>query len=186
VVAVAMVGAAFAAVPLYKAFCQATGFDGTVRRATRAPTHQIDQTVTVGFDTNVRGVPWDFQPEKRSIDLKLGATGIAYFKVTNTSDQPVTARAVYNVTPEQAGPYLRKLQCFCFSAQTLAPHQTAQFPVVFFIDPGFATDIDTRNFTDVVLSYTFFPAKPDAETKTVKSSAPRPPAPLGEARAARL
>src|ERR1700760_2449172 len=95
-VALAMVGAAFAAVPLYKAFCQATGFDGTVRRATKASATQISRTVTVDFDTTVRGVPWDFQPEKRSIDLKLGATGIAYFKVTNTSDQPVTARAVYN------------------------------------------------------------------------------------------
>jgi cytochrome c oxidase assembly protein subunit 11 len=159
--ALLMVGAAFAAVPLYRAFCQATGYGGTVARSKVAPTRQVDQNLRVSFDTNVRGVPLEFTPEKPSVTVKVGATGMAYFKVTNTSDHPVTARAVYNVVPEQAGAYVRKLQCFCFNAQTLQPHQTVDFPMVFYVDPGFATDRDTKLYTDLTLSYTFYPAKPD-------------------------
>jgi cytochrome c oxidase assembly protein Cox11 len=142
-----LVGAAFAAVPIYRAFCQATGFGGTVGQAKSAPTHQLNQTLRVSFDTNVRGVPLTFTPEKPDVTVKIGATGMAFFKVTNTSDHPVTARAVYNVVPEQAGAYVRKLQCFCFNAQTLAPHQTVDFPMIFYVDPGFASDRDTKLFT---------------------------------------
>ena len=160
-----MTGAAFAAVPLYRMFCQRTGFGGTVSRAERAPGVVLDRKLTVGFDTNVRGLPWTFKPVQTSQTLNLGATGLAFFTVTNNSDQPLTGRAAYNVSPDQAGAYFRKLQCFCFNDQTIAPHTTMKFPVVYFVDPKFATDPDTKSFTDVTLSYTFFPApKPASKT----------------------
>ena len=155
-----MVGAAFAAVPLYRAFCQATGFNGTVRRASAAPGEISDRTVIVAFDTNVRGLAWDFAPNAPSQVAKLGDSKLAFFKVTNTSDQPLTGRAVYNVSPESAGPFFSKLECFCFKNQTLAPHQTAEFPVVYFVDPRFGQDDDTRGIKQITLSYTFFPARP--------------------------
>jgi cytochrome c oxidase assembly protein subunit 11 len=170
---VVMTGAAFAAVPLYRAFCQATGFAGAVPRAKTAPTTVLAQQVTVSFDTNVRGLPWDFQPAQPRQTLRIGETGLAFFTVANRSDQPLTGRASYNVAPDQAGAYLRKLQCFCFNDQTIPAHTTVRFPVLYFIDPGFASDPDTKGFTNLVLSYTFFPA-------------PKPSPPLGGTGAARL
>ncbi len=160
-VAVFMTGAAFAAVPLYKAFCQATGWDGTARRADKPSDRVLDQTVVMTFDTNVQGVPWSFEPEQRHQTVKIGATNIALFKVINHSDKAVTARAAFNITPETAAFHLRKLQCFCFNAQTLQPGQTAEFPVVYFVEPAFATDPETKGYKDVTLSYTFVPAQPD-------------------------
>jgi cytochrome c oxidase assembly protein subunit 11 len=156
----AMVGVAFAAVPLYRVFCQATGFNGTVRRAATAPTTIAAGQVTVAFDTNVRGLAWQFTPNVPSQQVRPGATNLAYFKVTNTSDQPLTGRAVYNVTPESAGAYFSKLECFCFKNQTLQPHQTAEFPVVYYVDPRFGQNDDTRGIQQITLSYTFYPAKP--------------------------
>ncbi|HVN00241.1 MAG TPA: cytochrome c oxidase assembly protein [Caulobacteraceae bacterium] len=155
-----MVGAAFAAVPLYRAFCQATGFNGTVRRATAAPTEVSDRTVIVAFDTNVRGLAWTFQPNVPSLVTRPGDSKLAFFRVTNNSDKSLTGRAVYNVTPESAGAYFSKLECFCFKNQTLAPHQTAEFPVVYFVDPRFGKDDDTKGIKEITLSYTFFPAQP--------------------------
>jgi len=155
-----MVGVAFAAVPLYRVFCQATGFNGTVRRAATAPTTVAAGTVVVAFDTNVRGLAWQFTPNVPSQQVRPGATNLAFFKVTNTSDQPLTGRAVYNVTPESAGAYFSKLECFCFKNQTLAPHQTAEFPVVYFVDPRFGQNDDTRGIEQITLSYTFYPAQP--------------------------
>ena len=156
----AMVGVAFAAVPLYRVFCQATGFNGTVRRVSTAPTAIGAGAVTVEFDTNVRGLAWQFTPNVPSQTVRPGATNLAFFKVTNTSDQPLTGRAVYNVTPESAGGYFSKLECFCFKNQTLAPHQTAEFPVVYFVDPRFGQNDDTRGIQQITLSYTFYPAQP--------------------------
>lgn len=162
-VAAGMAGAAFAAVPLYKAFCQATGWAGTARKATAAPGRVLSQEVTVYFDTNVAsGLPWSFQPLQRSQKVKVGGTNIAFFKVVNNSDQAITGRAAYNVTPDQAGQYVRKLQCFCFSAQTLQPHQAMQFPVVYFVDPGWAKDAEMHGISDLTLSYTFVPDPAEA------------------------
>ena len=155
-----MVGVAFAAVPLYRVFCQATGFNGTVRRAATAPTTIAAGVVSVAFDTNVRGLAWQFTPNVPSQQVHPGATNLAFFKVTNTSDQPLTGRAVYNVTPESAGGYFSKLECFCFKNQTLAPHQTAEFPVVYYVDPRFGQNDDTRGIQQITLSYTFYPAQP--------------------------
>ncbi len=156
---VAMVGAAFAAVPLYRLFCQATGFGGTVSRADAAPTRILDRKVAVRFDTNVRGLPWKFVTEQVSQDIRIGDTGLAFFKVTNTSDKVLTGRAAYNVVPEQAAAYFRKLECFCFIDQTLRPGQSVDFPVVYFIDPRFAEDSETKGASEITLSYTFFPVE---------------------------
>lgn len=153
-----MVGAAYASIPLYRAFCQVTGFDGTVSRAKAAPTTTGQAVVTVRFDANTRDLPWDFRAEQTSQEVKLGETKLAFFKVVNTSDKPVTARAVYNVVPEQAGPYFKKLQCFCFTDQTIGAHQSVDMPVLYFIDPKYADDFETRGKKEVTLSYTFFPA----------------------------
>ncbi|HXQ12613.1 MAG TPA: cytochrome c oxidase assembly protein [Caulobacteraceae bacterium] len=161
-VLVVMTGAAFAAVPLYRAFCQATGFAGYVPRAKAAPTQVLAQTVTVSFDTNVRGLPWAFEPLQPNQTLHVGQTGLAFFTVTNPSGRSLTGRASYNVTPNVAGAYVRKLQCFCFNAQTIPAHTTVKFPVLYFIDPGFASDPDTKGYTNLVLSYTFFPAPKSA------------------------
>ena len=154
-----MVGASFAAVPLYRLFCQVTGFDGTVMRADAAPDRVLDRTVTVSFDTNVRGVPVEFRAEQVRQVVRVGEPTIAFFSVTNTSDQPIDATAAYNVTPEAAGPYFFKLQCFCFDSQTIEPGQTMKFPVQYFVAPEMATDRESRGVREITLSYTFYPTK---------------------------
>ena len=160
VVFVAMVGAAFAAVPFYRAFCQATGFNGAVKRGdpgVRGATS--DRTIVVRFDTNVRrGLTWKFVPEQADQTVRLGENKLAFFRATNIGDKPVTGRALYNVLPESAGPYFSKLECFCFKNQTLKPGESAEFPVVYVVDPRFAKDPDTRTQGEITLSYTFFPA----------------------------
>ncbi len=153
-----MTGAAFAAVPLYRMFCQLTGFDGTPRRAESASDTVLGKTLTIRFDANVRDLPWTFKAEQTSQEAKIGETKIAFFKVTNNSDKPVTGRALFNVVPEQAGPYFQKLQCFCFSDQTIAAGATVDMPVLYYVDPKYADDINTKGKPEVTLSYTFFPS----------------------------
>jgi cytochrome c oxidase assembly protein subunit 11 len=185
-VVLAMTGAAFAAVPLYKRFCQLTGFDGTVRKAEAAPTQVLDRSILIRFDANVRGVPWDFGPDQTSQTVRIGKTGLAFFHVKNQSDKPFTAHAAYNVVPESAARYFEKLQCFCFTDQTLQPGQSADFPVVYFVDPKFASDPDTKDEPDITLSYTFFPVAGSAPAAKSVSNAPlkRPSALGGTAKAA--
>lgn len=174
-----MTGMAFAAVPLYRAFCQATGYDGTVRRVATAPTQILDKTVTVRFDANVRDMPWTFTPSQVSQTVKIGAQNVAFYKVTNKGDKPITGQAAYNVVPETAGAHFRKLQCFCFSEQTIQPGETVEFPVVYFVDPEYATDPDTRRNAEITLSYTFFPVKDQpgkqAAAKTASPGLGEPP-----------
>ena len=165
-----MVGAAYAAVPLYRAFCQVTGYGGTVRKAETAPGKVLAQDITVRFDTNVRDLPWDFKAEQTAQTLKIGETKLAFFKVTNRADHAITARALFNVAPEQAGVYFRKLQCFCFSDQTIGAGQTVEMPVLYFVDPKYAEDFETKNQRDVTLSYTFFPAVDAPPTPTAKAA----------------
>ena len=160
VVFVAMVGVSFAAIPLYRAFCEATGFNGTVRRAHVAAGAVSDHIVTVHFDSNVRGLAWRFVPVQTSQTVHLGETKLAFFKATNTSNRPLTGRALYNVLPQTAGPYFSKLECFCFKTQTIAPGETVEFPVVYFVDPRLAKDPDGARSDEITLSYTFFPAAP--------------------------
>lgn len=153
-----MVGMAYASVPLYRAFCQLTGFDGTVRKADKAPDKVLDRKLTIRFDANVRELPWSFTASQVSQEVKIGDTGLAFYKVTNNGKTPMTGRASYNVIPESAGLYFQKLECFCFTDQTIQPGQTVEFPVVYFVDPQFASDFETRGAQEVTLSYTFFPS----------------------------
>ena len=175
-----MVGAAFAAVPFYRAFCQATGFNGTARRASAAPKATSEATVTVRFDTNVRGLAWRFEPAQASQIAQLGQSKLAFFRATNTGATAVTGRAVYNILPESAGPYFSKLECFCFKNQTLQPGETAEFPVVYFVDPRYARDKDATSSGQITLSYTFYPATGGAGVGQQAQAAPAPhPAALG-------
>lgn len=153
-----MTGAAFAAVPLYKMFCQVTGFGGTTMKADVAPDTVLDKSVLVRFDTNVRGLPMTFKAEQSTQRVRIGETGLAYFDVTNTSDKPIMVRASYNVSPEYTGPYFQKLQCFCFTDQTLAAGETRKFPMQYFIAPELATDREAKGARDITLSYTFYPS----------------------------
>jgi len=176
VVFASMVGAAYASVPLYKAFCQLTGYDGVVRRAQAAPDHVLAKTLLIRFDVNVRDLPWTFTAEQATQTLRIGETGLAFFKVTNNGAKAITGRAIYNVVPEAAGAYFQKLECFCFSDQTIAAGQTMEFPVVYFVDPAYAADFETKGKGEVTLSYTFFPAadapagKPGAEPSRGKTA----------------
>ncbi|MGH6993894.1 MAG: cytochrome c oxidase assembly protein [Caulobacteraceae bacterium] len=158
VVFAVMVGLSFAAVPFYRAFCQATGFNGTVRRGLKLPKTPSTQTVLVRFDTNVDGLPWKFKPVQKEQRVRLGAANLAFFTATNDGPRPITGRALYNVLPETAGAYFSKLECFCFHNQTLGPGETMEFPVVYFVDPRYARDGDQREEGQITLSYTFFPA----------------------------
>ena len=155
----AMVGVAFASVPLFKMFCELTGFAGTPLRAEKAP-GAIAGEVGIRFDANVHpGLPWRFEPLQKTIRVAPGArTQIAY-RATNLTARPITGQAVFNVSPDQAGKYFKKIECFCFTEQTLKPGQSVDMPVVFFVDPQMAKDPDTRNIDEITLSYTFYPVE---------------------------
>jgi cytochrome c oxidase assembly protein subunit 11 len=154
-----MVGLAFAAVPIYRAFCEATGFDGTPERADHAPGAVAGQ-VGVRFDANVHpGLPWRFEPEQKTVRVAPGAQTKIFYRAQNLSARTIAAQAAYNVSPDQVGKYFKKIQCFCFSEQTLKPGQTVDMPVVFFVDPQFAKDPDTKNIDEITLSYTFYPVE---------------------------
>jgi cytochrome c oxidase assembly protein subunit 11 len=175
-----MIGAAYASVPLYKAFCQLTGYDGTVRRAQVAPGSALARKLTVRFDTNVRDLPWTFTAEQTSQTLRIGETGLAFFKVTNNGPKAITGRALFNVVPEQAGAYFQKLECFCFSDQTIGPGQTMEFPVVYFVDPKYVDDPETKDKGEVTLSYTFFQAvDAGAQQKRADAAPVKTPSALG-------
>jgi cytochrome c oxidase assembly protein subunit 11 len=163
-VAAGMVGMSYAAVPLYRLFCQVTGFGGTTQRAEAAPERTTDTPVSVRFDANTSGnLAWSFHAVQTHMMVKVGEQNMAYYKATNTSDQPVTGTAVFNVTPVQAGAYFNKIQCFCFTEQTLEPGQSIEMPVSFFVDPDMLDDPDTVNIKEITLSYTFYPVdKPKA------------------------
>ena len=152
-----MTGLAFAAVPLYRLFCQVTGYGGVPQRAEQAPGEVLDRTMRVRFDANVdRALPWSFAPVDRMVEVKIGETGLAFFKAANNSDQPVAGTAVFNVVPELAARYFTKIECFCFKEQTLAPGASIEMPVTFFVDPKIVEDDDTRKIDEITLSYTFY------------------------------
>ncbi len=171
--ALAVMGSITAASPtLYTMFCKATGFNGTTQRVVTNTSKVLDRTITVRFDSNVApNLPWTFEPDVTKMDLKIGETGLAFFRATNNSDKPVTGQASFNVTPEVFGLYFNKIQCFCFTQQTLQPHQTVEMPVTFFIDPKMVDDRDTALLTDVTLSYVFFPVEHPAATAAAATPA---------------
>ena len=152
-----MTGLAFASVPLYRIFCQATGLNGTTQRGLTAP-GGVHRTIRIDFDANTSPrLPWRFTPEQGSETVDVGARDMAFFTATNRAAVPVTGTATYNVTPYQAGKYFTKIECFCFTQQTLKPGETARMPVIFFVDPKILTDPDTKDVETITLSYTFYP-----------------------------
>ena len=160
-VVVGMVGLSFASVPLYRLFCQITGFGGTPNIAT-APDRvkASERTIAVRFDANVNpALPWAFRPEQLEVRVRLGEPTLAFYKAVNQSDRAVTGTATFNVTPYKAGNYFSKIECFCFTEQRLEAHQSADMPVQFFVDPEIFTDPNTRDVTTITLSYTFFPVE---------------------------
>ncbi len=157
--ALAMLGAAYAAVPLYRLFCQMTGYGGTTQRARAAADHVVANTVRVRFDANVNGLPWAFEPDQRVITVKLGQTAQISYTARNLSNATTTGTAAFNVTPDIAGAYFNKLQCFCFTEQTLKAGQSVHMPVTLFVDPAMLEDASAKGVPEITLSYTFYPAK---------------------------
>lgn len=164
-----MTGAAFAAVPLYKLYCQVTGYGGTTQRVIEPSHAMFDRTVTVRFDANVTpGMKWKFEPMQKTLDVKLGENALAFYKATNYSDHTITGTAAFNVAPDVAGAHFNKVQCFCFKEQTLAPGETVEMPVSFFVGPDIASDPDAAHLTQITLSYTFYPVDKPLDAAAVK------------------
>jgi cytochrome c oxidase assembly protein subunit 11 len=156
----AMVGAAYASVPLYNWFCRTTGFAGTTQVAERAPDHVLGRKITVRFDSNVTpGLPWNFEPEQNTITVHLGEVATVHYKVINEAARTITAQASYNVSPPQIGAYFNKINCFCFTEQTMKPGETREMAVVFYVDPKLAQDRDQDGLDTITLSYTFYPVR---------------------------
>ncbi len=156
----AMVGLAFASVPLYRLFCQVTGFGGTPMRVAEADAalRTTGKLVDVRFDANTSSaLPWAFAPERRVQRVAVGARQMAFYTAKNLSDRPVVGTATFNVTPAQAAPYFSKIQCFCFTEQELKPGEEMRMPVVFFVDPKILDDADASRISEITLSYTFYP-----------------------------
>ena len=177
-VVLGMIGLAFASVPLYRLFCVATGFGGTPQRVTAesAPVGPVsDRVITIRFNADVNSeLPWSFQPVQRSVSVRVGEQAIAFYRATNHSDRPVTGAATFNVTPDKAGPYFDKIHCFCFEEQTLAPGQTVEMPVTFYVDSAILEDPGLDDVDTITLSYTFFRAADDAAQSRAKVSAAPP------------
>lgn len=153
-----MLGLAFASAPLYRIFCQVTGFDGTTQKAAAASNQIFDREIKIRFDTNVDPrLPFDFKVETKTITLKVGENGLVNFVAHNWSDQPVTAMATYGVTPEKAGIYFQKVQCFCFDQQTIGAGETVDMPMLFYLDPNLMDDKNMDGVKELTMSYTFFP-----------------------------
>jgi len=161
--ALAMVGLAFASVPLYRIFCQVTGFGGATVRAADAPGAVAGQ-IGVRFDANIDpALPWKFEPAQKTVRVHPGARTTVYYLATNYTARPTTGRAIFNVTPTQAGPFFSKIECFCFTEQTLKPGESVRMPVVFFVDPKIRDEEATRGIDEITLSYTFYPVeKPES------------------------
>jgi cytochrome c oxidase assembly protein subunit 11 len=155
----AMLALAFASVPLYRVFCQVTGFGGTTQVADRAPGAVAGQ-IGVRFDANIEpSMPWKFEPEQTTVRVHPGARTTIYYRATNLVARPTTGRAVFNVTPSQAGQYFSKIECFCFTEQTLKAGESVRMPVIFYVDPKIREDEDTKTIDEITLSYTFYPVE---------------------------
>tara|TARA_R110000868_G_scaffold57652_8_gene178070 strand:+ start:4066 stop:4644 length:579 start_codon:yes stop_codon:yes gene_type:complete len=162
-VGLSMLALGFASVPLYRIFCEQTGFGGTTMRADANVQVQeaAGHTMSIRFDSNVQpGMPWQFYPEHRTDTVTVGRKDMAIFIAKNMSDKPVTGTASFNVTPSQAGAYFTKIQCFCFTEQTLQPGQEVRMPVLYFVDPKILDDADNKDTQQITLSYTFYPVEP--------------------------
>lgn len=171
-VVVGMVGMAFAAVPLYELFCQVTGFGGTTQRADFAPDEVLDREVIVQFDSNTNpSLAWEFKPAQRRVRVNVGEPAEIYYVATNLSDTPTTGTATFNVTPETVGGYFMKIQCFCFTEQTLEPGESVEMPVLFYVDPSIADDPNLDYVDTITLSYTFYPVSGAQQPSPVAQNA---------------
>lgn len=167
-----MVALSFAAVPFYSWFCKTTGFAGTPQVAKAGSRELLDQTITIRFDANVDpGLPWQFMPVQNAMVLRIGETGLAFFEAYNPTDHTIAGQASYNVSPDIAGGYFNKIQCFCFTEQVLKAHERVQMPVTFYVDPQITRDSDTARVHQITLSYTFY------QTELPKVQASLSPAP---------
>jgi len=163
VVPALMLGLAYASVPLYTLFCQVTGFGGTPQRAAAAPAQAANQTISIRFDGNASSdMGWTFAPAHNTMTVKIGEAAMAHYVAQNMSSKTETGTAVFNVTPVAAGIFFNKIECFCFTEQTLKAGERVELPVQFFVDPAILDDPDTRNIREITLSYSFYPAKPNA------------------------
>ena len=152
-----MLGLTAAAVPLYRLFCQVTGYGGTTQRAEAAPGGEFEQTITVRFNADIApDLPWSFAPEQRQMEVRIGEQNLAFYGAKNRSDHPIVGQATYNVTPFKAAPYFSKIACFCFDEQILQPGEQMDMPVSFYVDPGILSDPNTQDVRTITLSYTFF------------------------------
>jgi cytochrome c oxidase assembly protein subunit 11 len=163
-VVVFMVGASYAAVPFYNWFCRATGFNGTTQVATSAPSDApLQRKIAVRFDANVGpGLPWKFEPEQNEIEVRIGEVVTVFYTVTNQAARPTTGVAAYNVAPLTVGAYFQKINCFCFTEQTMGPGEKREMPVVFYVDPQLAKDSENDTLKTITLSYTFYPVRDPA------------------------
>ncbi len=177
-VAIAMIGVAYAAVPLYRLFCQVTGFGGTTQVAAAAPTADrlaavAGRTIKVRFDSNIApGLPWRFRQKQNEVTIPIGEKRLAYYTATNTGDRPITGRAVFNVSPDVAGQYFIKIECFCFTEQTLRAGETVDMPVTWYIDPAIMDDPVAKKIDEITLSYTFYPVDKPAESSVAALDKP--------------
>lgn len=181
IAALGMVALAYASVPLYRMFCQVTGFGGTTQQASEGalPDKPLAKSISVRFDANVApGIPWSFEPVKTHETVRIGERRLAFYRATNHSDRPITGTASFNVSPDTAGGYFVKIACFCFSEQTLQPGQSVDMPVTYFVDPTIVDDADGRRIDEITLSYTFFPVDtPSASGQKAVKTAQAKPAP---------
>lgn len=175
-VAVVMASLSFAAVPFYDWFCRVTGFGGTTATASQAPDQVLDRTMRIRFDASLGdAMPWQFKPAQRQMDIRIGETGLAFYEAYNPTDRPVAGTASYNVTPDAAGGYFTKIDCFCFTQQVLQPGERVMMPVTFFIDPSIVTDREGKFVREITLSYTFHTTDLPEEHAAAE---PQPPAPV--------
>jgi cytochrome c oxidase assembly protein subunit 11 len=174
-VIVGMIGLSYAAVPLYRMFCQATGYGGTTQRSTQGASKVLDQTLKVRFDANTSNIPWSFKPEQWEVEVKIGETKQIQYVAQNLSTHVVRGRASFNVTPEFAGAYFYKIQCFCFNDTTLKPGEKLEMPVVFYVDPAIVEAEEAKGLKAITLSYTMFqvPAEKVSAAETESTTVAR-------------
>ena len=173
IVVVGMVGMSYAAVPLYDLFCRVTGFGGTTQIASERSNTVSDRPIKVRFDAMTTNIDWAFQPIQRQIELKVGENALAFYRATNRTSASLTGTATFNVTPLKVGSYFSKVECFCFTEQTLGPGETIEMPVAFYVDPAINDDPNLKDVKTITLSYTFYPTEqtnPQSEERQVSAN----------------
>lgn len=171
----AMVGLTAASVPLYRLFCQVTGYGGTTQIAEDVVPGALDRSIRVRFDASIGDeLPWRFQPVQREIEIPIGEETLAFYRAVNRADRPIVGSSTFNVTPHKAGPYFSKIDCFCFVEQVLQPGEAVDMPVSFFIDPAILDDVNTRDLKTITLSYTFFMLEDETEKLVDAAASERP------------